>query len=74
MLRRPKNRRKPGPKRRWLPSLNWRALGTTLATLTASTHGSAWIARRTASRFTERSPVPCSSIFTARSMSAGETR
>jgi cell division protein FtsQ len=36
MLRRQKNRRKPGPKRRWLPSLNWRALGTTLATLTGA--------------------------------------
>lgn len=33
MLRRPKNRRKPGPKRRWLPSFNWRALGTSLATV-----------------------------------------
>jgi cell division protein FtsQ len=36
MLGRPKNRRKPGPRRRWLPSLNWRALGTTLATLTGA--------------------------------------
>jgi cell division protein FtsQ len=33
MLGRPKNRRKPGPKRRWLPSFNWRALGTMLATV-----------------------------------------
>jgi cell division protein FtsQ len=31
MLRRPRNRRKPRPKRSWLPAINWRALGTSLA-------------------------------------------
>ena len=31
MLRRARNRRKPGPKRSWLPAINWRALGTSLA-------------------------------------------
>ncbi len=34
MLGRPKNRRRPQGKRRWLPAINWRALGATLATLT----------------------------------------
>jgi hypothetical protein len=48
--------------------------GQARCTLTASTHGSVWMARRTAARSTESRPAPCTSLFTTRSTSPGETR
>src|SRR6516165_8523720 len=48
--------------------------GQARCTLTPSTHASVWMARRTAARSTDRSPAPCTSVFTTRSTSTGATR
>ena len=48
--------------------------GQARCTLTASTHGSVWIARRTAARSTDSNPAPCSRALTTRSTSTGATR
>ena len=52
----------------------FRPRGQARCTLTASTHGSVWMARRTAARSTDSRPAPCTFSFTTRSTSTGATR
>src|SRR6516162_3684825 len=50
------------------------AAGVEKPALAPATHASVWMARRTAARSTDRSPAPCTSVFTTRSTSTGATR